>query len=85
VLFNCVQRCQSFVTAVVSGCVPVVSPMFEKRLMSLPYEQQPRTSHLRADADPCIVECLFFSFAFAMFKTQKLHYLCIYFITKKFM
>jgi hypothetical protein len=44
------------VTAVASGCGPVVSPMFGKRLGSLPRELQPRTSHLRADAGPCIVE-----------------------------
>jgi hypothetical protein len=33
-----------------------VSPKSEKRLGSPPREQQPRTSHLRADAGPCIVE-----------------------------
>jgi hypothetical protein len=44
------------VTAVVSGCGPVASPMFGKRLGSPPCEQQPRTSHLRADAGPCIAE-----------------------------
>jgi hypothetical protein len=57
VLFNCVQRCQGFVTTVVSGCGPVASPRSGKKLGSLPHEQQPRTSHLRADADPCITEC----------------------------
>jgi hypothetical protein len=56
VFFNCVQRCQGFVTAVASGCGPVVSPMFGRRLGSPPREQQPRTSHLRADAGPCIAE-----------------------------
>jgi hypothetical protein len=56
VLFNCVQKCQGFVTTVASGCGPVVSPMFGKRLGSPPREQQPRTSHLRADAGPCIAE-----------------------------
>jgi hypothetical protein len=44
-------------TAVTSGCGPMVSPRSEKRLGSLPREQQPRTSHLRADADPYITEC----------------------------
>jgi hypothetical protein len=38
------------VTAVASGCGPVVSPSSRKRLGSPPREQQPRTSHLRADA-----------------------------------
>jgi hypothetical protein len=56
VFFNCVQRCQCFVTAVASGCGPVVSPMFGKRLESPPREQQSRTSHLRADASTCIAE-----------------------------
>jgi hypothetical protein len=44
------------VTAVASGCDPVVSPRSEKRFRSLPREQQSRISHLRADADPCIAE-----------------------------
>jgi hypothetical protein len=44
-------------TAVTSGCGPVVSPMSGKRLGSPPREQQSRTSHLRADAGPCIAEC----------------------------
>jgi hypothetical protein len=44
------------VTAVTSGCDPVASPMFGKRLGSLPREQQPRTSYLRADAGPYIAE-----------------------------
>jgi hypothetical protein len=52
----CVQRCLSIVTAVVSGCGPVMSPRTGKRLGSLPHEQQPRTSHQRADAGPCIAE-----------------------------
>jgi hypothetical protein len=56
VFFICVQRCQGLVTAVVSGCGPVVSPKFGRRLGSLPREQQPRTLHLRADASPCITE-----------------------------
>jgi hypothetical protein len=51
-----VHGCQGFVTAVISGYGPVVSSMFEKRLGSPPHEQQPRTSHLRADAGPCIAE-----------------------------
>jgi hypothetical protein len=53
---NCVQRCQSFVTAVASGCGPVVSPRTGRRHGSPPREQQPRTSHLKADAGPCITE-----------------------------
>jgi hypothetical protein len=44
------------VTAVVSGCGPVVSPMSGRRLGSPPHEQQLRTPHLRADAGPCIAE-----------------------------
>jgi hypothetical protein len=47
---------QGFVTAVVSGCGPVVSPMSGRRLGSPPHEQQSRTPHLRADAGPCIAE-----------------------------
>jgi hypothetical protein len=44
------------VTAVASGCGPVVSPMFGKRLRSPPRELQPRSSHPRADAGPYIAE-----------------------------
>jgi hypothetical protein len=44
------------VTAVTSGCDPVVSPKRGKRLGSPPRKQQPRTSHLRADAGLCITE-----------------------------
>jgi hypothetical protein len=54
--FNCVQRYQSIVTVVPIGCGPVVSPRFGRRLGSPPREQQSRTSHLRADVDPCISE-----------------------------
>jgi hypothetical protein len=54
--FNCVQRCQGFVTAVVVGCGPMASPRIERRLRSLPREQQPSNSHLRADAGPCIAK-----------------------------
>jgi hypothetical protein len=50
------QRCLSIVTAVASGCGPVVSPRTVRRHGSLPYEQQSRTSYCRADAGPCIVE-----------------------------
>jgi hypothetical protein len=56
VFVMCVQSCQGFVTAVASGCGPVVSPMSGKRLGSPSREQQPRTSHLRADVSPCITE-----------------------------
>jgi hypothetical protein len=55
------------VTAVASESGPVVSPMIGKRLGSPPREHQPRTSHLRADAGPCIAEWLYFGFASAMF------------------
>jgi hypothetical protein len=55
-LLMCVQSCHGFVTAVASGCGPAASPMFGKRLGSPPHEQQSRTSHLRADAGPCIAE-----------------------------
>jgi hypothetical protein len=51
-----VQKCQGFVTAVAGGCDPVVSPMIGRRLGSPPREQQPMTSHLRADAGPYIAE-----------------------------
>jgi hypothetical protein len=56
VFFNCVQRCQVFVTAVASECGTVVSPIFGRRLGSPPREQQLRTSYLSADAGPCIAE-----------------------------
>jgi hypothetical protein len=56
VYFICVQRCQGFVTVVASGCGPVVNPMIGRRLGSPSREQPPRTSHLRANADPCITE-----------------------------
>jgi hypothetical protein len=52
----CVQRCQSIVTIVAVGCGPMASPRFGRRHGSLPREQQPRTSQLRADAGPCIAE-----------------------------
>jgi hypothetical protein len=54
--FNCVQRCQSFVTDVAVGCGPMANPRFGRRLGSPPSEQQPRISHHRADVDPCIAE-----------------------------
>jgi hypothetical protein len=54
--FNCVKRCQSIVTAAANGSGPMVSPRIGKRPGSLPREQQPKTSHLRADAGPCIAE-----------------------------
>jgi hypothetical protein len=53
---NCVQRCQSIVTAAAVGCGPMVSPRFGRRHGSPPREQQSMTSHLRADAGPCITE-----------------------------
>jgi hypothetical protein len=34
--FNCVQRCQGFVTAVASGCGPVVSPRIGGDLSARP-------------------------------------------------
>jgi hypothetical protein len=54
--FNCVQRCQGFVTAAAVGCGPMTSPRIGRRLGSPSREQQPRTSHLRTDADPCVNE-----------------------------
>jgi hypothetical protein len=65
--FNCVQRCQGFVTAVAVGCGPTGSPRFGRRLGSPSREQQLRTSHLRADAGPRIAECEYFGFASVMF------------------
>jgi hypothetical protein len=62
-----VQRCPSIVTAVVSGCGPVVSLRTRKRLGSSHREQQSRASHHRSDASPCIDECFYFGFASAMF------------------
>jgi hypothetical protein len=52
----CVQRCQSIMIAVAIGYGPMVSLRLGRRLESPPREQQPRTSHLRADAGPCITE-----------------------------
>jgi hypothetical protein len=51
-----VERCQGIVTIVAVGCGPMVGPRVGRRLGSPPREQQPRTSHLRADAGPCITE-----------------------------
>jgi hypothetical protein len=56
VYFNYVQRYLGFVTAVANGCGLRMSPLIGKRLGSPSREQQPRTSHLRIDADPCITE-----------------------------
>jgi hypothetical protein len=54
--FNCVQRYQGFVTAVASGCGPVMSLRIGRRLGSPLREQQPRTSHHRVDVGSCITE-----------------------------
>jgi hypothetical protein len=54
--FNYVQRCQSIVTTVAVECGPMANPKFGRRLGSPPHKQQLRTSHLRADADPCITK-----------------------------
>jgi hypothetical protein len=48
---NCVHKCLSITTAVTNGCGPVVSSRTGRRLRSPPHEQQPRTSHHRANAD----------------------------------
>jgi hypothetical protein len=53
---NYVQRCKDFVTAVAIKCGPMTSLRIEMRHESPHHEQQPRTSHLRTDAGPCIVE-----------------------------
>jgi hypothetical protein len=45
------------VTVVVSECGIVTRPRSGKRFGSPPRERQPRTSHLMADAGPCIIEC----------------------------
>jgi hypothetical protein len=47
----------------------VASLSTRKILESPPHEQQPRTSHHRADAGPCIIEWWYFGFASAMFQT----------------
>jgi hypothetical protein len=62
-----VQRCQSIVTTVAVGCGPMASSRFWRRHGSSPREQQLRTSHLRADAGPCITEWWYFGFASATF------------------
>jgi hypothetical protein len=54
--FNCMQRCQNIVNAVAIGCGPMASPRIGRILGSPPREQQPWTSHLRANAGPCITE-----------------------------
>jgi hypothetical protein len=46
-------------TAVAVGCGPMANPKFGRRHGSPPREQQPRTSHLRADAGHCITEWLY--------------------------
>jgi hypothetical protein len=56
VYFNCVQRCQGIVTAMAVGCGPMANLKFGRIHGSPPREQQPRTSHLRADPGPCIIE-----------------------------
>jgi hypothetical protein len=63
----CVQTCLSIVTAVASGCGPVVRPRTGRRHGSPPHEQQPRTSHHRADVGPSIIEWWYYGFASAMF------------------
>jgi hypothetical protein len=62
-----VQRRLSIATAVASGCGPVTSPGAGRRLGSPPHEQPPRTSHHRANADPCINEGFYFGFTFSIF------------------
>jgi hypothetical protein len=52
----CVQTCLSITTAMEIGCGPMASPRTGRRHGSLPHEQQPRTSHHRADVGPCIIE-----------------------------
>jgi hypothetical protein len=54
--FNCVQRCQDIVTDVTVRCGTMTSLRIGRRLGSPPREQQPRTSHLRADVSPRITE-----------------------------
>jgi hypothetical protein len=58
--FNCVQRCQCIVTAVAIGCGSMASPRIGRRHGSPPHEQQPRTSHLRADVGPHIIKWQYF-------------------------
>jgi hypothetical protein len=52
----CVQTYPSIVTVVANGCDLTVSPRTGKRLESPPREQQPMTSHHRADASHCIIK-----------------------------
>jgi hypothetical protein len=54
--FNYMQTCLSITTVVANWCGPVVSSRTRRRLGSPPHEQQPRNSHRRADAGPCITE-----------------------------
>jgi hypothetical protein len=51
-----VQRREGIVTVVAIGYGPMANPRFGSRPGSPPHEQQPRTSHLRADAGPYIAE-----------------------------
>jgi hypothetical protein len=60
--FNCVQRCQGIVTVVAIECGPMMSPRIRSRLRSLPREQQPRTSHLKADVVLLYRHVIFFWF-----------------------
>jgi hypothetical protein len=54
--FNCVQRCQGNMIAVAIECGPNGEPEDWEETWEPPRQQQPRTSHLRADAGPCIIE-----------------------------
>jgi hypothetical protein len=53
---NYVQRCPSIMTPVANGSGLVVNPRTRKRHVTLPRERQPRISHHRTDAGPCIIE-----------------------------
>jgi hypothetical protein len=51
------QRCLSIATVVANGCGSVANLRTGKRFGSLPHEHPSKTSHHKADVDPCIVEC----------------------------
>jgi hypothetical protein len=57
VFVNVCVELPGFCDSMTSGCGPVASLRSGKRLGSPPREHQPRTSHRRADAGPCITEC----------------------------
>jgi hypothetical protein len=84
-LLMCVQSCQGFVTAVASGCGPVVSPMFGKRLESPPVSSS-RGLRILGPMWALVLSSVSILVSLRLcFKTRELHYLCISFVTQEFM